>query len=108
MKIRFERAGEVRILECQPGETLRQALLRSGISPHNGTRAVSCHGLGTCGTCAVEIRESVTPPGAVERWRLGFPPHNLESGLRLACQVTPEQDLHVIKHDGFWGQQIPE
>jgi hypothetical protein len=39
------------------GATLRSALLRGGLSPHNGgAEAINCRGLGTCGTCAVEIR----------------------------------------------------
>jgi len=39
-----------------------------------------------------------------ERWRLGFPPHDADSGLRLACQTRVEGDLTVTKFPGFWGQ----
>lgn len=39
------------------GTKLRTALLQNGVSPHNGNaKLINCRGLGTCGTCAVEIR----------------------------------------------------
>lgn len=53
---------------------------------------VVCRGLGTCGTCAVEVVGNVEPQewGTQERLRLNFPPHNPSSSshLRLACQVN--------------------
>ncbi len=40
------------------GTKLRTALLRDGrVSPHNGqAQLINCRGIGSCGTCAVEIR----------------------------------------------------
>ncbi len=97
-----------RTCEARPGETLRAALLRAGLSPYNGAAAVlNCRGLGTCGTCAVEVRGPVSPMTAVERWRLGFPPHRRENGLRLACQCRALGEVNVVKHPGFWGQDTP-
>lgn len=93
-------------IECESGARLRRVLLNAGVSPHNGPTALSCHGLGTCGTCAVEIDGAVAEPSARERARLDFPPHSTERGLRLACQVRVTDDLRVTKHDGFWGQHI--
>lgn len=97
-------------LEAKSGERLRDALLRNGRSPHNGgARMANCHGLGTCGTCAVAITGPVSPMTAVERWRLGFPPHRgPDCGLRLACQARVEGDLKVAKHPGFWGQHLDQ
>lgn len=94
-------------VECDSGVCLRSALLDAGVSPHNGPTALSCHGLGTCGTCAVEIEVegTVAAPTARERARLGFPPHAADRGLRLACQVRVTDDLTVTKHDGFWGHR---
>ncbi|WP_257300047.1 2Fe-2S iron-sulfur cluster binding domain-containing protein [Haloarchaeobius sp. FL176] len=94
-------------VECETGETLRDVLLDADLSPHNGPTAVSCHGLSTCGTCAVAIEGTVEPssPGARERARLKFPPHSLESGLRLACQVRVTDDIVVRTGEGFWGQK---
>jgi ferredoxin len=96
--------------DAYEGETLRTAALRRGlISPHNGkARLINCRGLGTCGTCAVEISgENVDPPtrNAVEQLRLSLPPHSLQSpNFRLACQVQIRSDIVVTKRTGFWGQ----
>ena len=99
--------------EALDGETLRTAALRRGIvSPHNGrARLINCRGLGTCGTCAIEVEtmNNVEPRqrNAVERARLKFPPHggeNQSPNLRLACQVQIIGDVRVTKRTGFWGQ----
>lgn len=96
------------------GETLRTAALRRNVvSPHNGrANLVNCRGLGTCGTCAVEIvsgRANVEPPARnqIEKLRFNFPPHNFHNNtnLRLACQIQIFGDVEVIKRTGFWGQQ---
>ena len=101
-----------RTLRAAEGERLRTALLLAGESPHNGASAeVNCRGLGTCGTCAVEV----SPPHAVlpeqwtaaERLRLNFPPHAPPTNhrLRLACQVRLKGEATVVKHAGFWGSK---
>lgn len=99
--------------EANDGEILRTAALRRGIvSPHNGkSKLINCRGLGTCGTCAVEISSGgIVEPmerNTRERLRLSFPPHNPEKQsplLRLACQVQVRGNLHVTKRSGFWGQ----
>jgi ferredoxin len=96
------------------GELLRTAALRRGVvTPHNGkSKLINCRGLGTCGTCAVEIAANggtVKPNerNARERLRLSFPPHNPDKQsplLRLACQIQVHGDLQVTKRSGFWGQ----
>lgn len=104
-KVRFRG----RELDVPVGALLRDALFREGAPPHNGqARWFNCKGMGTCGTCAVRIVGPVSPeaPGPIEAWRLGFPPHRPERGLRLACQVTVEGDLEVEKLEGFWGQGL--
>eukprot|EP00873_Tetraselmis_striata_P010352 jgi/Tetstr1/430616/TSEL_001988.t1 len=90
------------------GELLRSALLRAGVSPHNGnSKLINCRGLGTCGTCAVRIEGDVSPPqvSTRETMRLSFPPHRPPANkvLRLACQVRLAGDVTVTKMDGFWG-----
>ena len=77
---------------CCSLQTLRTALLRTGLTPHNGrAQLINCRGLGTCGTCAVEIKGAVSPTcwNAKESLRLNFPPHGSPGNqkLRLACQV---------------------
>lgn len=96
-------------IECKHGERLRDVLRGAGLPVHNGQSAwLNCKGFGTCGTCAVKIAQDVGEKNARETWRLDFPPHHASSGLRLACQVTVEQDLTVTKYPGFWGHEIPE
>ncbi|MBB6646833.1 2Fe-2S iron-sulfur cluster-binding protein [Halobellus ruber] len=104
-------------IDCEEGAVLRDVLLDSGVSPHNGTAdTLNCRGHGTCGTCAVEIRseaaDTADPPvsavGTVERGRLSIPPHDSGSGLRLACQTRVYADIEVTKHPGFWGHRVGE
>mmetsp|Transcript_28345 Transcript_28345/g.47566 ORF Transcript_28345/g.47566 Transcript_28345/m.47566 type:complete len:429 (+) Transcript_28345:89-1375(+) len=106
--------------EVRKGAKLRTALLKNSVTPHNeGAVYVNCRGIGSCGTCAVEIcggtvRDDVSNKAPVlplewtqaERIRLNFPPHSSPQNqkLRLACQVRCNEDLTVIKRDRFWGQ----
>lgn len=98
---------EDRELDCEDGANLRQVLLDHGETPHNGgAKYANCRGHATCGTCAVEIEGDVHEPTAGEKRRLSLPPHNRDSGLRLACHVRIEDDITVRKHGGFWGQHV--
>jgi len=105
-------AGDI-VFEAADGETVRTAALRRGlISPHNGrANLVNCRGLGSCGTCAIEIEGPIDPVerNVKEQLRLNFPPHgpsssSTSSPLRLACQVQVRGDIQVTKRTGFWGQ----
>ena len=94
-------------LICDEGDNLRTVLTNAEQSPHTGKSAlVNCRGLGTCGTCAVEVRGAINPMSVRERLRLSAPPHDLRDGLRLACFVEVQGDISVVKHEGFWGQEI--
>ncbi|MBI1316490.1 2Fe-2S iron-sulfur cluster binding domain-containing protein [bacterium] len=97
--------GDLR-LELPQGANLRTALLEAGVPPYNGRAALlNCRGLGSCGTCAVRIIEgSMSAPSGIERWRLRFPPHRANSAHRLACQISVDGPLKLIKDWGFWGQ----
>ncbi|PSP75965.1 (2Fe-2S)-binding protein [Halobacteriales archaeon QS_3_64_16] len=98
-----------REIDCEQGDVLRDVLLDADLSPHNGRAdALNCRGHSSCGTCAVEVEGPVSEMGEAERRRLAFPPHDLDSGLRLACQIRVEGDLTVEKHPGFWGQHAEE
>lgn len=97
-----------RVVKATKGSKLRTALLKAGLSPHNNNaNVINCRGLGTCGTCAVEVRGALEPGNwtQAEQLRLNFPPHLPPSNkkLRLACQVRCMGDLEVIKYNGFWG-----
>lgn len=104
-RVRFEGQDIV----CPAGANLREVLRQADAPPHNGHATwFNCRGLGTCGTCAVELSGEASPRTAREQWRLNMPPHEGGEQLRLACQVTVQGDLTVTKHGGFWGQLIGE
>ncbi|KAG7355853.1 ferredoxin [Nitzschia inconspicua] len=77
-------------------------------------KVINCRGLGTCGTCAVELRKGTVHPverQIKEELRLSLLPHggvNQPESLRLACQIQVHSDLEVIKRSGFWGQNYEE
>jgi len=115
VNVTFKTSSNEKNIPIQKGEILRSAMLKRGISPHNGrSRLINCRGLGTCGTCAVEVvpdesDEAIEPKerNTKERLRLNFPPHgssDQSSNLRLACQIQVNGDISVKKRTGFWGQ----
>jgi ferredoxin len=53
---------------------------------------------------AREVDGEVSAPTRREQDRLSVPPHDADSGLRLACQIRVQGDLTVRKYPGFWGQ----
>ncbi len=92
-------------IECAIGANLRQVLLKHKIDLYNGgATVINCHGLGTCGTCAVEIQGDASAIEWREKARLSLPPHAPGTSRRLACQVQVMGDMQVTKFDGFWGQ----
>jgi len=97
--------GPEQVFTCEVGVNLRDILLRHGFTVHNGRAAlINCRGLGTCGTCAVQIDGAVSPPNWRDTTRRSLPPHSLERDRRLACQTEVLGDLSITKFDGFWGQ----
>lgn len=94
------------VVECEKGSNLRRVLLDAKLPLYNGiASAIHCRGLGTCGTCAVELEGEVSEPTKVEKWRLKFPPHRSDAGLRLACQCQVLGDLKIKKRRGMWGNK---
>jgi len=93
-------------IECPQGANLRVVLLRARLPLYTRVaEALHCRGRGLCGTCAVRIEGPVTPPTVAERRRLRLPPHQPDSGLRLACQCNVLGDVTITKHAGMWGQR---
>ncbi|MGB6169484.1 MAG: 2Fe-2S iron-sulfur cluster-binding protein [Geitlerinemataceae cyanobacterium] len=90
---------------CDEGANLRKILLEHGIALYNGNaNLINCRGIGSCGTCAVEIDGEVSEANWRDRTRRSLPPHSPDRNLRLACQARVLGDLRVAKFDGFWGQ----
>lgn len=103
--IEIETDGETETIACEDGARLRDALLSEGASPHNIPTALSCHGLGTCATCSVEVLEGdVGKPSVRERVRLGAPVLSPDVEARLACQVRVTEDIRISVPDGVWGR----
>lgn len=95
-----------KVITCSVGDNLRQTLLNNDINLYNGNASViNCHGLGTCGTCAVMVEGEVSQVTWLDKTRRSLPPHSLSKNLRLACQTNVLGDVSVTKFDGFWGQE---
>lgn len=101
---------------CETGANLRQVLMKNGIDLYSPkANYVNCMGIGTCGTCAVEIEtataQDAESKGAISKvnWRdiarRSLPPHNPDNPLRLACQTQVLGDIKITKYKGFWGHQ---
>lgn len=92
-------------ITCNQGRNLREVLLENGIDLYNGgSTVINCRGIGTCGTCAVEIVGEVSEANWRDKKRRSLPPHSPTRNLRLACQTQVLGDISVTKFDGFWGQ----
>ena len=91
--------------ECETGANLRTVLLTNGVDLHNGqSTLINCRGLGSCGTCAVQIDGEVSEANWRDRTRRSLPPHDPNRDLRLACQTQVLGDIQVTKYTEFWGQ----
>lgn len=91
--------------ECESGANLRKVLLNNGIDLYNGqSKLINCRGIGSCGTCAVQIEGTVSATNWRDRARRSLPPHNPDRDLRLACQTQVLGDIRVAKYMEFWGQ----
>jgi ferredoxin len=94
-------------IECDKGTNLRKLLVTHNAHLYNqNSKYLNCRGIGTCGTCAVEVIGDVRPskPGLLELKRISIlNPENIPN-FRLACYCYIESDVTVIKHNGFWGE----
>jgi uncharacterized 2Fe-2S/4Fe-4S cluster protein (DUF4445 family) len=76
-------------LPFKTGATLRDILISGGFAVRS-----ACGGNAACGQCQVRVVESgIIPFTASERLRLSAA--QLSEGVRLACQIMPDADLHV-------------
>ncbi|MFB8790632.1 MAG: 2Fe-2S iron-sulfur cluster-binding protein [Potamolinea sp.] len=94
-----------RTFECETGSNLRKVLMDNSIELYNGKATIiNCMGIGSCGTCAVQIEGEVSEPNWKDKARRSLPPHSPTANRRLACQTKVLGDIKVSKFGGFWGQ----
>ncbi len=94
LEIRFEKQN--RTLKVEPGANLREAAIANKLSiyPHV-LKILNCRGRGLCTSCKVEIVSgNVAPRNDIEREKL----KKRRKSIRLACQVTVEDNLVVRTH----------
>ena len=94
LEIRFEKQN--RTLKVEPGANLREAAIAEKLSlyPHI-LKVLNCRGRGLCTSCKVEIVSgNVAPRNEIENEKL----KNKPQSIRLACQVTVEDNLVVRTH----------
>ena len=83
-------AGGDRHIEFLPGQSLREVLDSTNYRVRSG-----CRGTGACGLCRVGLRaEEADEPTLAERLYLSA--DQIASGVRLACQVRPKQNMEVV------------
>jgi uncharacterized 2Fe-2S/4Fe-4S cluster protein (DUF4445 family) len=82
-------SAAARAVPFSSGVSVREILEDAGFLVRSG-----CRGDGACGLCLVQIEAGdVNPPTKNER--LILPPEQLARNFRLACQLMPENDLHL-------------
>ena len=94
LEIQFE--NQRRTIKVEPGANLRKAAIANKLSVYPHIRKIlNCRGRGLCTSCKVEIVSGkVEPRNDIEKEKLGkFAPE-----IRLACQITVNDDLVVRTH----------
>lgn len=89
--------AKLRELLAPAGETVFAAMANQGIRlPSN------CGGGQSCGLCAVRLIGAVPAPTSADRQHLS--PEKIDSGFRLACNLTVDRDLQVevLGGDRLW------
>ena len=97
LEIKFETQNKT--IEVAPGVNLREAAIaeKIGIYAHI-FKLLNCRGRGLCTTCRVEIVSGeVTPRNDLENKNLKKPLKK-NPNLRLACQITVDDNLVVRSH----------
>jgi ferredoxin len=93
--------NEKKEIQVPAGANLRSEALRAGVQIYQGPdKILHCPGLGTCGTCRVQITkgmENTSPRGLKERLRMSMSMAYVgnENTMRLSCQTTVLGDIEV-------------
>lgn len=88
--------AQVKTFECTYGVSLRRILLKNDIDLYNGGLKTINPGIGTCGTCSVEME------GDSAIWRDKIhSSHSPTRNWRSSCQTQVLSNVCVTKFDGF-------
>lgn len=77
-----------REIPCRKGENLLAVLQEHGVP-----MSAYCGGKGTCGKCAISVREGALPITGADR--LHFSKEALFCGMRLSCKAILQEDLTI-------------
>lgn len=84
--------GEVQTFKIGYGGNLRQAALHKGINLYKGmNEQLNCHGLGSCGTCLIEVTplENVNGHSIIEKL------HKIGDNKKLGCRTKVYGDITI-------------
>lgn len=82
-------SGRERLIECEPGQKLSEAIWLSGAVEARPL----CAGLGRCGRCRIRFSESAPEPAREDLERLD--PGEIRQGWRLACRHTVPDSAEI-------------
>ena len=88
------RAGELRLIEGQPGQSVKQALIDGGVDEINAI--TNCGGCCSCGTCHVYVDEgdmARVPPMQPQENDLLYIRDDRQANSRLSCQIRLTDEL---------------
>jgi ferredoxin len=86
-------------IECVDKANLHQILVQNGIDLYNGNaKVINCRGIGSCGTCAVQIEGEVSQASWRDRTRLFFtsPFSYTKPGLQQSNKGVRRCESHKI------------
>lgn len=81
------------VIKVGYGGNLRMAVAHKGVNIYKGMNEhLNCHGMGSCGTCLVEVdnMDHVSSHTLIEKL------HKVEPGKKLACRTKVYGDITVI------------
>lgn len=81
--------GDAHRISFEAGVTVRDLLDTTDFRVRSG-----CRGIGACGLCRVRVAGSEEPP-PTQSERLHLTALQLAEGIRLACQIRPNDDLQI-------------
>ncbi len=85
-------SGETRTFRIGYGGNLRQAALHHGVNLYKGMNEhLNCHGMGSCGTCLIEVEplENVDGHSIIEKL------HKISGNNKLGCRTKVYGDLKI-------------